>query len=153
MPRFPVLVVTLLLASCGGTKGAGECGSCNGSPVAGLAGVGLPRSPKLQALANRRVELARKRLIALRASFDDGKTTIEELFAGCRDVAFAARDSGMHGQPLRDVLTEYRDAVSALRDLMRERAAKGSTSADAMSRVEALAAEADYWLEEAKQTL
>jgi hypothetical protein len=118
-----------------------------------MQGVGLPQSPKLKALALQRVEVARKRLVLLRASFDRGATTIDEVFAACRDVAFAARDSGLHGGPLRDVLKEYRDAVVALKELTRERAAKGAVGEEAVARVNSLVAEAEFWLEEASQGL
>lgn len=118
-----------------------------------MQSVALPQSPKLKELARRRVDAARKRLVLLRASFDRGATTIDELFAACRDVAFAARDSGLHGGALRDVLVEYRDAVVALRDLTRERASKGAVGEEAVSRVESIVAEAEFWLEEASQGL
>jgi len=146
----------LLLAACssGATPVAsGPCGPCQASSSAGLQNVGLPRSAKLDALAAKRIELARKRLVVLRASFDHGVTTLDELIGACRDVAFAAHDSGLHGQALRDVLTEYRDAVVALRDLTKERVAKGAVGEDAISRMEALVAEAEFWLEEANQRL
>ena len=68
-------------------------------------------------------------------------------------MAFAARDSGFRGEALRSVLTDYRDAVLALRDLTRERMAKGAVGEDAMNRVEALVAEAEYWLGEAEERL
>ena len=148
MQRTLVSLTALLLAACSSGP-AGPCGPCQAQTSAGLHGAELPRPAKLEQLATQRVALARKRLGLLRTSFDRGSTTIEELFAGCRDVAFAARDSGMHGEALRGVLTEYRDAVIALRDLMRERAAKGTVSDETMSRVDALVAEAEYWLEDA----
>ena len=152
MQGFSLVLLVLLLAACGGAPASGKCGSCGPPGAGGLAGAGPPRTPKLEALASRRVELSRKRLLGLRASFDAGKTTIEELVAGSRDVAFAARDSGMRGQALLRVLTEYRDAVSAVRDLMRERASKGlAVDDDALSRVESQVAEAQFWVEEAKQ--
>ena len=147
MQRTLLSLTALLLAACSSGP-AGPCGPCQ-AQTSGLKDAELPRSAKLEQLATQRVALARKRLGLLRTSFHRGSTTIEELFAGCRDVAFAARDSGMHGEALRGVLTEYRDAVIALRDLMRERATKGSVSDETMSRVDALVAEAEYWLEEA----
>ena len=154
MPRPVLLLSTLVLIACrsGASPAAsGPCGPCQAQASAGLEGAGLPRSAKLEQLATQRVAIARKRLALLRASFDKGSTTIDELFAGCRDVAFAARDSGMHGEALRRVLTEYRDAVSALKGLMRERVAKGAVSEDTMTRVDSLVAEAEYWLEDANQ--
>jgi hypothetical protein len=111
------------------------------------------RSAKLEALAARRVELARKHLAELRESFAKGSTTLDELFAASRDVAFAARDSGLHGAPLRDVLKDYRDAVAALKELTKERLAKGAVSEEAMGRVEALEAEAEFWLADASEGL
>lgn len=146
----------LFLGGCAGTPppaAAGSCGPCQSLAGAGLQSVALPQSPKLKELARRRVDAARKRLVLLRASFDRGATTIDELFAACRDVAFAARDSGLHGGALRDVLVEYRDAVVALRDLTRERASKGAVGEEAVSRVESIVAEAEFWLEEASQGL
>jgi hypothetical protein len=147
-----LLLSALLAAGChSGPEASGPCGPCQAQPSSGLQGAGLPRSAKLEQLGTQRVALARKRLGLLRTSFDRGSTTIDELFTGCRDVAFAARDSGMHGEALRGVLEEYRSAVVALRDLMRERAAKGAVSDDTMTRVDALVAEAEYWLEDASQ--
>jgi hypothetical protein len=142
------LLTALLLAACGGSSSPPPCGPCQAA-AAGASSPGPPRSPKLEALATQRVELARKRLVLLRASFGKGGATLDELFAACRDVAFAARDSGLRGEPLRDVLKDYRDAVVALKQLTRERLAKGAVTDEAMSRVEALEAEAGYWLEEA----
>jgi hypothetical protein len=117
----------------------------------GLQGITPPQSTKLAELRLKRVELAQKRVVLLRASFDKGKTSIDELFAACRDVAFAARDSGVHGGALRDILREYRDGVVALRDLTRERAAKGAVGEDEVSRIEGIVAEAEFWLEEASE--
>ncbi len=149
---LPVALVGFVCGCASTTPAAGRCGPCQASPggTAGLTGAGMPRSPKLDALARKRVDLARKRLAEQRASFDAGKATLDELFAACRDVAFAARDSGMHGEALRQVLDEYLGAVTALRDLMRERAARSAGSADATRRIDGLVAEAEYWVEEAK---
>jgi hypothetical protein len=152
MRRPLVLVAGTLLAACGGSAGSHASGPCG--PCDSIAGVRqIPRSPKLEQLAQQRVELARKRLVLLRASFEHGTTTLDELFAACRDVAFAARDSGLHGERLRHVLTEYRDAVVALKELTRERLAKGSVGEDAVNRVDSLVAEAEYWLGEASEGL
>lgn len=138
-------LAVVALTACGGSSSP-ACGPCQ---AGGASSAAPRRSPKLEALASQRVELARKRLVLLRESFGKGTTTLDELFAGCRDVAFAARDSGLRGPPLRDVLQDYRDAVAALKQLTRERQAKGAVNDEAMSRVEALEAEAEYWLEEA----
>jgi hypothetical protein len=157
MDRPLVMLSVLLLAACGGSTPApvasGPCGPCQGTATAGLQNVAQPLSAKLRELGLKRVELARKRVIALRVAFDHGTASIDELFAACRDVAFAARDSGLHGETLRGVLREYRDAVIALRDLTRERVAKGAVSEEAVTRVESLVAEAEFWLEEANQSL
>jgi hypothetical protein len=140
-------LASIVLAGCGGSSQP-RCGPCQTSGAAGAAGAAPLRSPKLEALANQRVELARKRLALLREAFGKGLATLDELFAACRDVAFAARDSGLRGAPLHDVLKEYRDAVVALKQLTRERMAKGAVGDEGMTRVEALEAEAEYWLEE-----
>jgi hypothetical protein len=150
--RRPLLALSaLLLAACAGPS-PGPCGPCQ-SPASGLQTGTLPWSPKLKELAAKRVDLARKRLVLLRASFDKGKATLDEVFATFRDFALAARDSGLAGGALRDVLKEYRDAMIALRDLTRERMSKGEVGEDALIRVESLVAEAEYWLEEASQGL
>jgi len=147
-----LLLPVLLLFACGGGStphATGPCGPCQSAGAGGLAGAGGPRSEKLEHLAMQRVDLARKRLTLLRASFNRGAVSINDVFAACRDVAFAARDSGLHGEPLRGVLREYRDAVIALRDLTRERMAQGAVGEADLGRVESLVAEAEFWLEEA----
>jgi hypothetical protein len=146
--------VVLVACACGGSSkpaASGACGPCAAS--AGAPSLPPHRSAKLEALAARRVELARKRLAQLRESFAHGSTTLDELFAASRDVAFAARDSGLSGAPLRDVLKDYRDAVTALKELTKERLAKGAVDAEAMTRVEALEAEAEFWLADASEGL
>lgn len=144
-----VVICAAHLAACSDANGShanGPCGPCReGAPN----GAAPPRSEKVEKLARERVEVARKRLQILRTAFDRGAASLDDLFAGFRDVAFAARDSGFHGEELRRILTEYRDAVLALRDLTRERAAKGTVGEDATSRVDALLAEAEFWLGEA----
>jgi hypothetical protein len=155
MRRPLVLFSALLLGACGSSAPAATapCGPCQAPAGAGLQGVALPQPAKLKGLGVKRVELAQKRVVQLRASFNQGRTSIDDLFAACRDVAFAARDSGIHGGALRDILRDYRDGVLALRDLTRERAAKGAVGEEAVSRVEAIVAEAEFWLEEANQGL
>jgi hypothetical protein len=149
-----VLLVLIACApvACTSRPAAEPCGPCQSPSSADAAGksVALPRSERLEKLAEQRVALARKRLVLLRSSFDRGVTTLEELIAGSREVAFAARDSGLRGDALLGVLKEYRDAVVALRDLTHERAAKGAVGEDAVTRIDALAAEAEFWLEDAR---
>ena len=156
LPVFALFAVLVTVSACGGSAKppeSGACGPCAASGSAGAPSLPPPRSAKLEALATRRVELARKRLAQLRESFAHGSTSLDELFAASRDVAFAARDSGLSGAPLRDVLKDYRDAVTALKELTKERLAKGAVSDEAMSQVEALEAEAEYWLADASQGL
>ena len=97
--------------------------------------------------------MARKRLGTLRASFNQGRTTLDELVGALRDVAFAAHDSGLHGETLRDILKEYRDALVALKDVTAERVSKGAVTEDAVIRMDLLVVEAEFWLEEANQGL
>jgi hypothetical protein len=148
--RRPLVVVFGLLFACKG-GGSGPCGPCQSPADVGMPSVALPRSPRLEKLAGQRVDLARKRLVLLRASFDKGTATLDEVFAAFREFAIAARDSGLGGGALRDVLKEYRDGVVALKDVTRERMSKGAVGEDALIRVESLVAEAEYWLEEAGQ--
>jgi hypothetical protein len=155
MRRSPLLVTALLVSACGGASPgtSAPCGPCQAQASAGLQNVGLPRSAKLDQLAARRVEMARKRLGTLRASFDQGRTTLDELVGALRDVAFAAHDSGLHGETLRDILKEYRDALVALKDVTAERVSKGAVTEDAVIRMDLLVVEAEFWLEEANQGL
>jgi hypothetical protein len=141
-----VPIASAVLA-CGATAPPKPCGPC----ASAGARAGLARSAKVEQLARQRVDLAGKRLVLLRASFAHGAATLDELFAGFRDVAFAARDSGMRGEALRHVLTDYRDGVKSLRELTKERVAKGAATEEALSRVDALVAEAEYWLAEASE--
>jgi hypothetical protein len=146
MRRPLVVVFLLLLVACG--NASGPCGPCQS---ASMQSVGPSRSAKLKELATQRVDLSRKRLVLLRASFDKGKATLDEVFAAFRDFALASRDSGLDGVALRDVLKEYRDGVVALKDLTSERLSKGAVGEDAMMRVESLVAEAEFLLEEASE--
>jgi hypothetical protein len=146
MRRLAAALLPLLLA-CGcasSSRSSSPCGPCS----TGDGSIAAPRPSRVEALARQRVELARKRLLLARASFEHGTTGLDDLFAALRDVAFAARDSGFHGEALRTILTEYRDAVVALQALTRERMQKGAVTQEAMSRVETLVAEAQYWLAE-----
>jgi hypothetical protein len=150
-----LLSSALAVSACGGASPGASvpCGPCQAPASAGLQNVGLPRSAKLDQLAAKRVELARKRLVGIRASFDQGRTSLDELVGACRDVAFAAHDSGLHGEALRDILKEYRDALIALKDVTAERVSKGAVTEDAVVRMDSLVAEAEFWLEEANQGL
>ncbi|HEY8088964.1 MAG TPA: hypothetical protein VIF09_13990 [Polyangiaceae bacterium] len=145
MRRLAAALLLLLASGCASTsRSSSPCGNCSSTD----GSVAAPRPPRVEALARQRVELARKRLLLARASFEHGTTGLDDLFAALRDVAFAARDSGFHGEALRSILTEYRDAVVALQALTHERVEKGAVTQEAMSRVEALVAEAQYWLAE-----
>ena len=101
-PRVVAFVplAALLVAACGGgaaSSASGPCGPCQAASADAPPALS-PTSAKLKALGAKRVELARKRLVSLRGSFDCGAVTIDELFAALRDVAFAARDSGIRGE-------------------------------------------------------
>lgn len=144
-----VLVASACFAvACSDSSKTGACAPCQGSAATARLG---PRSAKMDQLAQQRVELARKRLVLMRAGFDKGTVGLDALFAACRDVAFAARDSGMRGEALRKILVEYRDAVVAMKDLTRDRVAKGAVGEEALTRVESLLAEAEFWLQEANE--
>jgi hypothetical protein len=151
-----VALTAAFMAACcaacsrsGAADASGPCAPCQ-APAAG-GRLGPAQSAKMDQLARQRVELARKRLGLMRAGFDKGTVGLDALFAACRDVAFAARDSGMRGAVLRKILLEYRDAVIAMKDLTRDRVAKGAASDEALARVESLLAEAEFWLQEANE--
>lgn len=123
--------------------------TCN-CPIAPVVALPAPRTAELDALAQHRVELARKRIPLLRARYEHGTATSAELLAAYRDLAVAARDSGLRGEALRGPLAEYRDAMVQARDLIRSRVAAAMESEDATTHVEFQLAEAEYWLAEAK---
>jgi hypothetical protein len=151
MMRLVIVVAGCLAVACSNSSGKGADGPCGQCQPSAAGGRGPLRSAKMEQLAQRRVELARKRLVLMRAGFDKNTVGLDALFAACRDVAFAARDSGMHGDALRKILLEYRDAVVAMKDLTRDRVAKGAVPDEALARVESLLAEAEFWLQEANE--
>jgi hypothetical protein len=110
-----------------------------------------PRSVALDALALQRVELARKRIPALRTQFEMGRTTMAELTLAYRDVAVAARDSGLRGDPLRRAIEDYQHAAMVLAKAMRERVDDGRETRSAVDAAEAAMAEAEYWGAEARE--
>jgi hypothetical protein len=154
--RLLLLALASALAACSNAA-ASPC-PCQASSPAGSSPIGpehlgLPRSEKLEQLAQQRVELARKRLQLVRLQFDKGALSLDQLVNAFRDLAFAARDSGFHGEPLRHILKEYRDALAALRDLVHERADKGMATPDEAVRMDLMLAEAELWLGEADRSL
>jgi hypothetical protein len=146
-----LLAIVLFLALPACTSSAASPCPCPTLSVPGSEHAGAPRSSKLDDLARQRVELARKRLAMLRTLFDRGTITFDVLFTGFRDVAFAARDSGLHGETLRHILTDYRDGLLALQTMIHQRAESELTSPDQALRIDALVAEAEYWLAEANE--
>lgn len=101
-------------------------------------------------LGQRRVDAARKRIAILQRLYEKGMISSKDVFDAYRDIALAARDSGLRGEALLHPLTEYRDAIVQLRDLMKSRVATGAENEDATNRAEVQLAEAEYWLAEAK---
>lgn len=124
--------------------------SATAAVPAGATAPLAPRSPQLEALGQQRVDLARKRIDALSAQYQRGMGSMRDVLAAYRDMAFAARDSGLRGDALRRPLEEYRDATIRLRDLARDRATMGSVPEVDVYAAEASIAEAEYWLVEAK---
>jgi hypothetical protein len=96
------------------------------------------------------MDLTRKRLDVLGAQYQSGLVSMSELLAAYRDVAFAARDSGLRGEELRRALEDYRDGAARSRDLARSRVSAGQETADAVMHAEASLAEAEFWLAEVR---
>jgi hypothetical protein len=139
--RALLLVLASSLAACAPPPAPA------GSPANAPA---VARPSRLDALGERRVDLARQRTANLRLQFEAGKLTLVELVAAYREVAFAARDSGLRGEPLRRALVEYRGLLDQLRDAQRELTrARGWTDPRSVDALEYASAEADYWLAEA----
>jgi hypothetical protein len=123
--------------------------TCN-CPVAPVSAPVAARSPELDELAQRRLDAARKRIPVLHRLYERGLVSATEMYVGYRDIAVAARESGLRGEALRSILTEYRDKMAELRDHERTRFAAGAESEDGPNHAEVLLAEAEYWLAEAK---
>jgi hypothetical protein len=83
--------------------------------------------------------------------YDKGAASLSELLVAYRDVAFAARDSGLRGDALRRPLQDYRDAMLKMRDYMRGRYQSGAVTQADLDRVESSVAEAEFWLAEANE--
>ena len=73
-----------------------------------------------------------------------------ELMVAYRDVAFAARDSGLRGETLRQAIQEYAKAAAAYQQTVHEHATQGKVSVAEVAAADATMAEASYWLEEAQ---
>jgi hypothetical protein len=152
---FP-LVASMLLTACAGTGAATPVSAPVGAPVAAPGSSPAPataaaRSKELEKLAEARVELAKKRIALLQAKFEHGAASLSELLEARRDVAFAARDSGMRGEALMRVLADYRDAMRSLIELTKTRHAQGAVDEASVQAAEAALAEADFWLAEASE--
>ena len=110
-----------------------------------------PRAPRLEQLATERVALAKKRIPTLRLSYKLGQTSLSELTAAYREIAFAARDSGLRGEPLRQALDEYRKILAQLSETTHKEHDQGRVGPLEVEAVDARTAEADYWAAEAEE--
>ncbi len=109
------------------------------------------RSAKLEELAERRVELAREYVRSLHVMYRQGLATPAELLLAYREVAVAARDSGLVGEKLRRELAVYRDEMVELERMIEGRAQVGGAGPQEVEHAREALAEADYWLEEANE--
>jgi len=151
MRSILLCVFALLLAACGATAHPASlpppCVPCPPSATPNATAAPEARSPLLDDLAHRRVALARKRVKELKFLYDRGQCSNTELLAAYREVAFAARDSGLRGDEALRALEVYRDAAVSMRD--RARAGYPGQVSDAdVDRAEAALLEAEYWLQE-----
>jgi hypothetical protein len=152
--RVAILLPCALLAAC--APAPAPCTPCQPpssqapTPVAQTASA-APRPPQLDELGERRVDLSRKRVAVLALMYDKGAVGLTDLLAAYRDVAFAARDSGLRGDVLRKALQDYRDAMVALREHTHVLYKAGAVNDADVDHVDAAVAEAEYWLAEAGQ--
>jgi hypothetical protein len=152
------MALAFVITACGGAPPPPEhavtlpAPTCN-CPVVTPASLPAARPPELDALGQQRVELARKRTPIVQREYERGMKSASELIAAYRDVAVAARESGLRGEALRSALTEYRDALARMRDHVKTRVAAGAESEEALMHVEIELAEAEFWLVEAKARL
>lgn len=114
-----------------------------------LGPIGFGR-PDLDALTEKRLELARKHIEIVRHQFDKGLGSTATLLGALRLLGLAAHDSHLRGEARIGPLTEYRDAMVAARDHVKQRVESAAASQDELYEVESQLAEAEYWLAEAK---
>jgi hypothetical protein len=150
--RLPAtLGLVSLLVACAppANQAAAPCVPC-AQPAQAVAPPAVPpRSPELEALGQRRVELARKRVELVRVMHERGATTLADLASAYRDVAFAARDSGLRGDALQKPLEEYRDAMRRVEELTVNRYKQGAVNEGDVILVQGHVAEAEFWVAEA----
>ena len=149
--RALLVIASLWIAACSAPSPAvsSPCVPCQQAAPAATTHSAEPRPAKLDALAQQRVELARKRVQLLRAEYAHGSRPLSEVLAAYREIAFAARDSGLRGEALRRPLQEYRDSLDQQRELTKLRLAKGAATDADMVQLDYAIAESDYWLAEA----
>jgi hypothetical protein len=150
MRLFVTLGCGALLVACAapGHDTAAPCTPC--APPAPVVSLSAPRrSPELDQLGQRRVDLARKRIELLRLMYERGGLSLGDLTSAYHDVAFAARDSGLRGDALRKPLEDYRDAMRNLAELTDARFKQGAVNQADVASVQSHVAEAEFWLAEA----
>jgi hypothetical protein len=109
-----------------------------------------PRPASLVASAAARVAAARKVGQIVRAHYEHGGGNALESGAAAELEFRAVRDSGASGPELIDAATKYAAAMRSQRELTVRLHAAQTVGDEDVARAEYKAAEADYWLEEAK---
>jgi hypothetical protein len=146
MPKYWTLAISLS-SICACTSAPTTRPTCPCGESARIVPPIVPaRSAHVEQLAQQRVTRARERLELLRLLYRSGHLSLPEIVAAHRDVAVAARDSGLHGQPLLAALTEYNDAATKLVTETRSWVDAGKVSESDLKQAELESAEAAYWL-------
>jgi hypothetical protein len=109
------------------------------------------RSPSLEKLAQDRLEAARRHVLSCTVQYNSGHISMTDFLAATREVAFAARDSGLSGDALIKPLTEYRDSMKKSLQLTQMKYDHGAAAQSDLDAAQYALAEAEYWLAEAKE--
>ena len=154
--RHRVLAFFPLILACASPSASAPapCSPCvtPGQPVAsGTASARPERSAKLDELADRRVALAHERVEELRLAYQHGAARLGEVLIAYRDIAVAARESGLAGEKLRRELTVYRDATIELEKDFELRSQAGNAGPEDVVAARLARSEAEYWLVEASE--
>lgn len=123
------------------------CAPCAMSTAPPIASAVPARSAELDALARRRLELARKPMEILRVQFQSGSIPLTEYLAASKRVVFAARDSKLSPAELRPILEEHIHAMKKALEIARSRY-PATLSEAALVGCEYDVAETEYWLAE-----
>ena len=142
----------LFLGACGGRAEVAPapmtpCETTAAPAPAPAARADKPRPPEVDQLAAKRIEALRAWLEVLRYQAEHAALSRVQYLAAKRELAVAARDSGLRGEALRSALEEYVAAAKESAQLLQH---GRIFTGDESKRAEYAIAEAEFWLAEAK---